>query len=95
MDILRRNAAMSALDEVHSKMLMPSPSSEILEIKKNLKNEKIEEAVTKSFTVDNAPQMASAIQIRLAGGKTISNMSNAQGEMDKMIKRSKKKIRNS
>ena len=44
---------MSALDEVHTKMLMPSPSSEILEIKKNLKNEKIEEAVTKSFTVEN------------------------------------------
>ena len=72
-DKIRANGAMSALLDIENS-LKSSPTREMLDIKKNLKNDEIDKEVAKSFNVANSAQMSSVIQEKLLSGKTLSGL---------------------
>ena len=53
-----------------------SPSQEVTEVKKNLKNDKIDKEMARSFTVANYAHMSSIFQKKLLRGNTITSLNN-------------------
>ena len=68
-------AAISALRDIE-KGMAGSPSQEVIEVKKFLKNDLIDKEIARSFTVANYAHMASAFQHQLLGGCAISEINN-------------------